>query len=260
MTGTRSISTSIGITTCDVCGRTLLRGEQAQIYLDGGARRSVCELCVSRALHEGWVREGTVPDYGTGARVDRRRSLLGRWRPRRERRPPVAERDLPPEGEPSPDPAPGPARAGRRPERRPRREPTPRPLSAAEPEPSRRNGGSRRPWPGREPRHVRAVPTSAQHRMSSAVDLYNDSEQPRTVAGIARSLGLPEVTVLAVQNTPAVQIVVAWELCWYRFEVDLSDEVPNVRVGAQGYELDELEPEQRRPNALADDAGVITLA
>ena len=57
MSGTRSISTSIGITTCDVCGRTLLRGEQAQIYLDGLARRSVCELCVTRALHEGWVRE-----------------------------------------------------------------------------------------------------------------------------------------------------------------------------------------------------------
>ena len=46
-----------------------------------------------------------------------------------------------------------------------------------------------------------------------------------------------------------VNIVVSWELCWYRYEVDLSDEVPAVRAAAQGYELTELSrdraPEQR---------------
>ena len=59
---TKDIRPSTAITVCDVCGRTLLRGEHAEVYIDGGVRRSVCELCKSRALHEGWLREGTVPD------------------------------------------------------------------------------------------------------------------------------------------------------------------------------------------------------
>ncbi len=52
----------------------------------------------------------------------------------------------------------------------------------------------------------------------------------------------------------------SWELCWYRYEVDLSDEIPTVRVAGQGYELDELAPEERKPNASADDNGSLTLA
>ena len=61
----------------------------------------------------------------------------------------------------------------------------------------------------REPRHVRAVPTSIEHKISSAVDLFNASEHPRTVAGIARSLGLPEVSVLPPRTLPSVvQLVV----------------------------------------------------
>ena len=84
---TRAIRTSTTQAACDVCGRTLLRGERAEIYLSGGARRSVCELCTSRALHGGWVREGEVPEYDeASARPDRRRSLFGRLRSRRARK------------------------------------------------------------------------------------------------------------------------------------------------------------------------------
>jgi hypothetical protein len=56
-----------------------------------------------------------------------------------------------------------------------------------------------------------------------------------------------------------VNVMIAWELCWYRYEVDLSDEVPTVRVSAQGYELDELEPEELQHNAIADDRGTLSL-
>ena len=111
----------------------------------------------------------------------------------------------------------------------------------------------------REPRHVRAVPTSIEHKISSAVSLFNASEHPRTVAGIARSLGLPEVSVLPAPALPSVvNVVVSWELCWYRYEVDLSDEVPSVRGSGQGYELDELEPAERKCNAVADDRGMLS--
>ena len=52
----------------------------------------------------------------------------------------------------------------------------------------------------------------------------------------------------------------AWELCWYRYAIDLADELPSVRVAAQGSELDELEPVERDANARADEDGVLALS
>jgi hypothetical protein len=225
---TRDIRTSGVDTSCDVCGRTLLRGERAEVYLDGGARRWVCELCKSRAMNEGWVREGTVPSYAGGDRTaDRRRSLLHRLRRRRE--------------------------APAAPVRAPETDETP-------------NGNSWVQAPKRaleqlrEPRHVRAIPTSVEQKVASAVQLFNDSEHPRTVSGVARSLGPPDVAVLADAVHPSmVYVVTSWELCWYRYEVDLADELPSVRVAAQGAELAELSPEERLPNAVSDEHGSLSL-
>jgi hypothetical protein len=96
--------------------------------------------------------------------------------------------------------------------------------------------------------------------MASAVEVFNGSEHRRTVAGVARSLGPPTVSVRPVGGRPSVvNVVVAWELCWYRYEIDLSDDVPGVRVADQGIELDELEPEERQPNALSDENGALAL-
>jgi len=57
MARTRDIKTNQQDISCDVCGRTLLRGERPEAFLAGGARRQVCELCTARAQHEGWIRE-----------------------------------------------------------------------------------------------------------------------------------------------------------------------------------------------------------
>src|SRR5271167_2681364 len=54
---TRTIVTSQPDVLCDVCERRLLRGEQPDIFLAAGERRTVCELCAPRATHEGWLRE-----------------------------------------------------------------------------------------------------------------------------------------------------------------------------------------------------------
>ena len=42
-----------------------------------------------------------------------------------------------------------------------------------------------------------------------------------------------------------VSLFIMWELSWYRFEVDLSDEAGGARRVAQGAELSELEPDER---------------
>jgi hypothetical protein len=197
----------------------------------------VCELCTSRALHEGWIREGTMPPGdGREGRPDRRRSFLSRLlsrpqaRPRAEEPPPAAyeEPELMPEPAPAPEP---PVRRERVRERL------------------------------REPRHVRAIPTSAEHKIASAVELFNGSEHRRTIAGVARSLGAPTVSVRpAEEGLSLVNVVASWELCWYRYEVDLSEEVPTVRLSAQGYELDELPSEERSPNAVSDERGSLSLS
>ena len=225
---TKDIQTSSRDVICDVCGRTLLRGERAEVYIAGATRRSVCELCTSQALHEGWVREGTVPAFEeSAAGSDRPRSLLARWWSPREN----AHRDaIAPAAEEVGD-------------------------AQAAPEVPRRRGE-----PAREPRHVRAVPTSTEQKVSSAIDLFNGSEQNKTVAAVSRSLGVPTVSVRpSGERASVVTVVVSWELCWYRYDVDLSDDQPSVRVAEKGYELDELPPEDREPNAVADDHGALSL-
>ena len=216
--------------TCDVCGRTLLRGEQADVFLHGGLRRMVCELCTARAVNEGWIREG-LDDVTVRGRDGRRgsRSLLSRLRTRRAEQgeEELAEPAFEAPARPAPVPAPTPL-------------PPPAPAD-----------------PGLyEHRSVRGVPTNAELKVARALEVFNASAHTRTVAGVARSLGAP---IVSARPSPTegsvVTIVVGWELSWYRFEVDLGDEAAGVRVAAQGTELSELEPAEQRPNAAADDAG-----
>jgi hypothetical protein len=228
---TRDIRPSVSHTTCDVCGRTLLRGEHPEVYIAGGERRWVCDLCTTRALQEGWIREGTVPSYDRSESArDRRRSVLGWLRPRRS----TNGQGL--DGAETAVPA----------------EPGVETTVAAP--------ASRLRAPIREPRHVRAVPSSIEHKISSAIEVFNASDHARTIAGVARSLGSPWVSVRASEAHPAlVTVVASWELCWYRYEIDLSDEVHSVRLASQGAELEELDESERDPNATADENGLLAI-
>ena len=129
---------------------------------------------------------------------------------------------------------------------------SPPPARHAEPEP---------PEAPRRPRHVRAVPTNAELKRERALDVFNSSDHVRTVGGVARSLGPPAVCVRPLAERPSVvAITVMWELSWYRFEVDLSDEGSGVRREGQGAELADLTPEEQLVNAAADERGGLHLA
>jgi hypothetical protein len=253
---TRDIRTNQADISCDVCGRTLLRGEEPEAYLAGGERRQVCDLCTARAQHEGWIRESGFDDLSVRAsRADGRRG--GRWMDRwRARRDAAAEaRGV----EEAAAPAAAQRSSGR--VRRVGR------AGAAEAETGNHAAGPVTPPPPterretpREPRHVRAVPTNADLKMQRALELFNASSYMRTVGGVARSLGPPAVCVRPLVERPSVvTITVMWELSWYRFEVDLSDEAGGVRRDAQGDELAELDPAETTANAAADERGGLHL-
>jgi hypothetical protein len=235
MARTRDIRTNQQDLSCDVCGRTLLRGERAEPFLAGGARRQVCELCTVRAQHEGWIRESGADELALrSSRNEGRTRLVDRLRARRERARAVADAQAAQEL----------AEAGVHFDTPPARPPEPAP-----------------PEPPREPRHVRAVPTNADLKMERALDVFNASDHVRTVGGVARSLGAPAVSVRPLADRPSVvAITVMWELSWYRFEVDLSDEGSGVRREGQGAELGDLSADEQLVNAAADERGGLHLA
>jgi hypothetical protein len=108
---------------------------------------------------------------------------------------------------------------------------------------------------------VRAVPAGLEQRIAAAVQAFNGSQAPRTVAGVTRSLGFPSVNIRPDATRPSLlYVTVAWELSWYRYEVDLADEDEPVRVGSQGSELDELSAEERESNATCNETGFLTLS
>src|SRR3954468_12645441 len=110
MPRTTDIKTNQEDVACDICGRTLLRGEHAEGYLAAGQRRQVCELCTDRAQHEGWIRESGGDDLALRhPRGDGRgRSFIERFRARRERAREVSD-EISPETAPV-EPAPAPRR------------------------------------------------------------------------------------------------------------------------------------------------------
>jgi hypothetical protein len=232
------------IVACDVCGRTILKGEHTETYLSpSGERHEVCDLCSLRAEHHGWIRESTAGDLPTRMPPEPRRGVLGRLRLRRpaEQAPPPAqhEADLAEheamygadngaeaeeyEEPHTPLPAPPPARPRTRPQ---------------------------------EPRHVRAVPTTTEGKIERAIDLFNGSDHQRTIAGLARTLGTPFVSAKPDTDQSAlVTVVVAWELSWYRYRVDLGDEADPVMMLDKGEEIDQIDAPLREWNATLDADG-----
>jgi hypothetical protein len=281
----RAIVTSHPVVACDVCGRSLLRGESPDVFLAGGQRRTVCELCVPRAAAEGWLREADSHDSSVRPTRGRRAgSLFGRLRQLREpAEGPLRRESTHPTADTSPaeDGAPRDGglyeflEGGAIERAEPYEQglyidsvPAGESIDGAwgvEPDgfvkdssvPGTHDLDQSWSAPADEPAHM-AV-TSGELKVARALEVFNAGEQPRRVAGVARSLGAPSVTARALEESGStVAIVVAWELCWYRYEVDLGDEAAGSQLIAQGMELDELPEEDRLGNVATDEHGELT--
>jgi hypothetical protein len=208
---------------CDSCDRTLLMGESAAVFHDRSHRRAVCALCETDALARGWLRDGAAAPPPP-LPVDRP-GLLTRLRQRE--RPPVA----PPE------------------------------RTAVEPPRASvvRIASTERP-------HRERVRTLETERAAAAVlavaaglEAFNASPYRRTIVGIARTLGRPKVSVIALTGVhPDVVVTIAWDISWYRYRVDPQLDPP-VRLEGRGDDVGELDARWRSWNASLDEDGTVAV-
>lgn len=296
---TRAIVTHQPEVECDVCGRRLLRGERPDTFLASGHARTVCELCVPRATHVGWMRASEADAEGSAIGRGRAgRSLIGRLRQLRNQAEEHAERAGLGE-EPSPQ---------RRRKRTGDGDTYDREWTGGQPfdledddehlysgayagahgvAPAGEEGAEHRIAPeaeealedaelqavdagdarlqpfDREPQDFDGEPAAEAHASAPASDevldaleSFNASEYATRIAGIARALGAPSVNVTPGEK---VLVTVAWELCWYRYEVDLRSDPVTIGLAAEGMELDELPEHDRLANASANERGELSL-
>lgn len=241
--------------TCAVCARTMLKGERTEPFLaTSGERHIVCALCFTRAEDAGWLRESAHGDMpARGPRQQERRSLLQRFR----RQPPVSEPVEGGEGVEDDEPVESVSLEEAAEIADPGMLNGDVPARGVPPPPPPEVGSERR----RAPRHVRAVPTTAEVRVERALELFNASEHQRTASGLARSLGSPWVTAIAdLEALSTVTVLIAWELSWYRYRVDLGDVAEAVSLQSKGDELADIESALREWNAVLDEDGRLAMA
>ena len=241
--------------TCAVCRRSLLIGERSRAYVnEDGATMTVCELCRPRAEAAGWVRPEdaaaqTAGKSSAGRRRRGRGELFGgirgraqqrRDRGRRDRRTEGDRRSRATESETGNDSA-APADPG---PKRPRR----RSAEGAQPPAAT----SPSPGPGR---------SVAGLDLREALAAFNASESRRRIAGVSRSLGEPQATMLAVRTArgdTGARLTVAWDLAWYQWEIGPGERGPEVREVGKGETIDQLRTVDQNWNLRMAEDGTLS--
>jgi hypothetical protein len=94
-----------------------------------------------------------------------------------------------------------------------------------------------------------------EQAMINAAELFNASQYRRTVGGIGKSLGTPQVSVVVLSGVNSeVVITVAWEISWYQYRVSPESDNP-VRLEGRGHDPSELESSFMSWNAHMEDDG-----
>jgi hypothetical protein len=91
-----------------------------------------------------------------------------------------------------------------------------------------------------------------------AADHFNGSQYRRTVGGIAKSLGDPQVSIVPLSGVNnEIVITIAWDISWYQYRVT-PDLAQPVRLAERGHELDELDESFTDWNAgMGDDGRIV---
>ncbi len=91
-----------------------------------------------------------------------------------------------------------------------------------------------------------------------AADHFNASQFRRTVGGIAKSLGVPRVSIIPLSGVNAeIVITVVWDISWYQYRVTPDLAAP-VRLAERGLDPDELDPSFTGWNAhMVEDGRVV---
>jgi len=129
----------------------------------------------------------------------------------------------------------------------------------------RREKGLKR-WVQGQPRHLTApepfdpelLPADPKDAVEAGVELFNESTHPRTVSGIARTLGEPRVSVVQRSHREVV-VTVAWDLSWYQYRIDMLG-AQTVTLQHRGDDVDELDNRFCEWNAQAESDGTVALA
>jgi|SRR5579862_9808195 len=96
--------------------------------------------------------------------------------------------------------------------------------------------------------------SEAELSLVDAADRFNSSQYRRTVGGIAKSLGVPNVSIVALSGVNAdVVVTVAWDISWYQYRV-MADSA-TVRLAERGQDPSELEGSFMEWNARLEEDG-----
>jgi predicted RNA-binding Zn-ribbon protein involved in translation (DUF1610 family) len=96
--------------------------------------------------------------------------------------------------------------------------------------------------------------SEAELAIVEAADRFNSSQYRRTVGGIARSLGLPNVSIVPLSGVTAdVVVTIAWEISWYQHRIT-ADSSP-IRLAERGHDPAELETAFTAWNAHMEEDG-----
>jgi hypothetical protein len=88
-----------------------------------------------------------------------------------------------------------------------------------------------------------------------ATEAFNSSPYRRTVGGVARSLGKPQASIVALSGAKAEFVLtIAWDLSWYQYRISLEALQP-VRLAERGHELGELKKPFSDWNARVEEDG-----
>jgi hypothetical protein len=102
--------------------------------------------------------------------------------------------------------------------------------------------------------------TDDELALVEAADLFNQSPFRRTIAGVAKSLGEPRVSIVQLPGVNAESLLTfAWEITWYQYRVSPEAAQP-VRIEDRGEDSAEISGTFSDWNARFDDDGRVVPA